>query len=280
MDADAADSRRDLKVALLQWSAGPRVADNLGRLEEWMAQAPCADLLALPETVAVRGSDDDLRLAAEPLSGPVVAWFADWARKRSVWMLIGSVPERDGDAVYNTAVLLDRSGRIVATYRKMHLFEACLPDGQMVRESDVYGPGAFPVMAAIEGWPGGLAICYDIRFPELFRTYAGQGAEWLAVPACFTRPTGRDHWEVLARARAIENQCFVIAPNQCGVNQATGIEGYGHSLVVGPWGEILAQAGASEAWISATLRHADLVSARRRLPALDHRILKLQTIGR
>lgn len=271
----AGASRAGIDVALLQFSAGREPRSNLERLEDWLARAPAADLLALPEVVTVRGSDADLRAAAEPLTGPAIVFFSDWARRLATWIVVGSVLERSGGDIYNTAVLLDRRGRIAATYRKMHLFEARLPDRRVIRERDVYREGDRPVMADIEGWPTGLSICYDVRFPELYRTYAARGARCLMIPANFTQHTGRDHWEILVCARAIENQCFVIAPNQCGVNPATGIASYGHSLVVGPWGEVLARAGEQEQWMRATLSYADLQAVRRRVPALDHRRVRV-----
>ncbi len=266
-------TRSTLQVSLLQYAAGPTVAVNLAHLDAWLDRAPAADLLVLPETAVARGSDDDLRAAAEPLTGPIVQHFADQARRRSVWILAGSLLERDGEAIYNTAVLLDRRGTVAAAYRKIHLFDACLPDRRVIRESHLYQAGALPVMANIEGWPCGLSICYDLRFPELYRHYADHGAQLLAIPANFTLQTGRDHWEILIRARAIENQCFVLAPNQCGVNSATGVAAYGHSLMVDPWGTVLACARDAEEWISATLCHEALTAARHRLPALDHRRL-------
>lgn len=263
--------RPTLNVAMLQFCAGPRSRNNLARLEDWLTRAPAADVLALPEVVTVRGSDDDLRAAAEPLTGPVLSFFSDWARRRAVWILVGSILERDGADVYNTSVLLDRRGLIAATYRKIHLFEARLPDQRVIRESDVYRAGNTPVMADIEGWPTGLSICYDVRFPELYRDYAAQGACCLMIPANFTQRTGRDHWEILVRARAIENQCFVVAPNQCGVNPATGVVSYGHSMVVGPWGDVVARAGDYEQWLTAALSYNEITATRSRIPALDHR---------
>ncbi len=264
-------SRPGLNVAVLQFCAGPRPRNNLARLEDWLMRAPAADLLALPEVVTVRGSDDDLRIAAEPLTGSVVRFFSAWARRRAVWILVGSILERAGADVYNTSVLLDRCGQIAATYRKIHLFEARLPDQRFIRESDVYRAGSKPVMADIEGWPTGLSICYDVRFPELYRDYVAQGACCLMIPANFTQHTGRDHWEILVRARAIEDQCFVVAPNQCGINPATGVASYGHSMVVGPWGDVMACADDQEQWLTASLSYQHLLDVRQRIPALDHR---------
>jgi nitrilase len=199
--------------------------------------------------------------------------MAETAKARHAYLLAGSLLERAGEKVYNTSVLFDRSGAVAATYRKIHLFEARLEDGTRIREAEAYDPGREPVAADIEGWQAGLAICYDLRFPELFRTYAAQGAHLLFVPSNFTQRTGKDHWEVLVRARAIENQCFVVAPNQCGVNPATGVRSHGHSMIVGPWGEVLAAAADEESVILAKLDPADLAATRNRVPALRHRVL-------
>ncbi|MCX7933834.1 MAG: carbon-nitrogen hydrolase family protein, partial [Planctomycetota bacterium] len=157
----------------------------------------------------------------------------------------------------------------------IHLFEARLEDGRVIRERDLYAPGRKPCLAKAAGWPAGLAICYDLRFPELFRLYAQRGALLFFLPSNFTQRTGRDHWETLVRARAIENQCFVIAPNQCGANPATGVMSHGHSLIVGPWGEILAAAGDEETVIAADLDPELLRRSRHRVPAWQHRRLTL-----
>ncbi len=265
---------RPLTVSVVQNSAGGEPADNFVRLERLLAAVPPGDLLALPEVFAVRGNAADYRARAEALSGPVLGRLAELAVRRREWVLAGSVLEQDGKNIFNTSVLLDRSGAVAATYRKIHLFEAYLDDGQVIRESDTYCAGDRPALAEVEGWRCGLSICYDLRFPELFRRYAGQGAHLFFVPSNFTQQTGLAHWETLLRARAIENQAFIVAPNQCGANPRTGIASYGHSLVVGPWGEVLAQAGEEEGVLRASLDPADLARTRRRIPVLRHRRLK------
>lgn len=263
-----------LTVTVVQNSADGEVARNLERIEALLRGQPVGDLLALPEVFAIRGRDEDYRARAESLSGSILARLAALATRCHCWVLAGSVIERAEGKLFNTSVLLNRSGRIAAAYRKIHLFEAYLDNGQVVREHDLYQAGDNPVMAALEGWQCGLAICYDVRFPELFRYYAECGAHLFFVPANFTQKTGQDHWETLIRARAIENQAFVVAPDQCGANPATGIASYGHSLVVGPWGEILAQAGNAEGVITARLDPAELTRTRARIPVLRHRRLK------
>jgi predicted amidohydrolase len=170
-------------------------------------------------------------------------------------------------------VLFNRDGKIAGLYRKIHLFEALLNSKQKIAESDVFTRGSNPVTVNIEGWVAGLSICYDLRFPELYRQYSKAGAHILFVPSNFTQRTGKDHWEILVRARAIENQCFVIAPNQCGKNEATKIQSYGHSMIVGPWGEILAKASNHETILTVCLNKDDIENTRHRIPALKHRIL-------
>jgi len=263
--------KRHLEVAIVQNSAGRDAAANLDRIERMLADIGSVDLVALPEVFALRGSAADLREGAEVVPGALTDWLAERARRAGAWVLGGSIIELDGDQVYNTSVLIDRDGRIVARYRKMHLFEAHLDDGKVVRERDVYAAGCEPVFVDMEGWRCGMSVCYDLRFPELYRLYSEQGARLLFVPSNFTQRTGRDHWEVLVRARAIENQCFVVAPNQCGANPATGIASHGHSIVVGPWGEVLCEAGDDEAVLTARLEMSSLEATRHRVPALDHR---------
>ncbi len=260
-----------MQVALIQHAAGLDVEANLAALEARAASAGPADLIVLPEVFAIRGGGKDLRQAAEPLHGRQTVWLANLARRRNAWVLGGSILERADGRIYNTAVLVDRQGRVAATYRKLHLFEAVLDNGTIVREQDIYEPGETPVMADIEGWACGLSICYDVRFPELFRLYAARGAGLLLIPANFTQNTGKYHWETLVRARAIENQCYVLAPNQCGTNPVTGVTSNGHSLIVGPWGEVLAEAGAEETVLMAVLDKAELERVRARVPALKHR---------
>ncbi|MDD5484365.1 MAG: carbon-nitrogen hydrolase family protein [Kiritimatiellae bacterium] len=264
---------KPLKVAVVQNNAGNSIKCNLDRLGELIARIRVCDLIALPEVFALRGADRDYRAHAQSLRGNLVQWLGGIAQSRRCWIMAGSIMEKAGDKIYNTLLLLNRRGKIAARYRKIHLFEAHLGNGRSVRESDVYSAGKRPVMADIEGWQCGLSICYDLRFPELFRHYAAAGAHLFFVPANFTRKTGRDHWETLLRARAIENQVFVVAPDQCGKNQATGLASYGNSMIVGPWGEIVCRAGEKETVLTAVLDPENLRQTRRRVPVLCHRRL-------
>ena len=195
-----------LRIAIVQSSAGTDPDRNMADIETLVNDVPRADLIALPEALLLRGGTDDYRRHAESLSGPAAQALSRMAARRGCWLLAGSLFEREGDQVYNTCVLFDRAGRIAATYRKMHLFEATLDTGERIREQDTCERGDRPVLVSIDGWSAGLSVCYDLRFPELYRWYSGRGAELLFVPSNFTQRTGRDHWHTLIRARAIENQ--------------------------------------------------------------------------
>jgi predicted amidohydrolase len=260
-------------VAVVQNAAGAETEANLAGIERLLRDIRHCDLIALPEVFAFRGSERDYRRKAEPVPGPLTRRLANWARRRRAWILAGSLIEKAGRRVFNTSVLIDPAGRLAAIYRKLHLFEARLESGQLIREADAYDPGENPVLARLGDWRCGMAICYDLRFPELFRRYSAHGAHLLFAPSNFTQRTGKDHWEVLVRARAIENQCFVVAPNQCGANPVTGVTSYGHSLAIGPWGEILGAAGAAEGAFAVRLDPRALAATRARVPALRHRRL-------
>ncbi len=263
-----------LRVTLVQTNAGQDVQANLGRLKHLLSGIGATDVIALPEVFAIRGSHQDYRGSAEPVAGPLTEFLASIAHRHNAWVLAGSIIENAGQALfYNTSLLLNRRGDVMASYRKIHLFEAELDNGQVIRESETYAAGNDPVMADLEGWRCGLAICYDLRFPELFRRYSAQGAHLLFIPSNFTQRTGKDHWNVLLRARAIENQCFVVAPDQCGTNPHTGVESHGHSMVVGPWGDVLADIEEGEQTVTLTLDLHDLNQTRQRIPALSHRRL-------
>ena len=262
-----------LRVTLVQTNAGQDMQANLSRLKQLLSGIGATDVIALPEVFAIRGSHQDYRRSAEPVAGPLTAFLASIAHRHNAWVLAGSIMEDADQSIYNTSLLLNRRGDVMAVYRKIHLFEAELDNGQVIRESETYAAGSDPVMADLEGWRCGLAICYDLRFPELFRQYSAQGAHLFFIPSNFTQRTGKDHWNVLLRARAIENQCFVVAPDQCGTNPHTGVESHGHSMIVGPWGEVLADIEEGEQAVTVTLDIHDLHLTRRRIPALSHRKL-------
>jgi predicted amidohydrolase len=266
-------------AAAVQLNSTPDLERNLARTRALIEEAAShgAQLIALPEHFAYLGPEDQKPPSAQPLDGPLVSDFRELARKLKVFLLLGSFPEITGDEArpYNNSVLLSPQGDILATYRKMHLFDVDLAQGPSYRESRFIQAGEELAVARLPGTPftAGLAICYDLRFPELFRALSAQGADLLLLPAAFTLTTGRDHWEVLVRARAIENLAYVIAPAQWG-QHSPGRRSYGRALIVDPWGLILAQAPDGEGIIYARLDHDRLKKLRRELPCLHHRRLQ------
>lgn len=266
-----------MRIALCQTNSGGDVAANEAQAFALLEEAASAgvDLAALPEVWPCQGSARDVRAAAEPVPGPRVERLAELARRFRIWIHGGSVLELDGERTYNTSVLLDREGEIVATYRKIHLFDADPPGGQPSRESFIYSAGDEVVVAETEFGRAGLSICYDVRFPELYRQLAVQGATIAFVPAAFRYETGVDHWDVLIRARAIEDQCFVIAAAQWGTWGPPGRErrNFGNSVVVDPWGRVLARAPDGVGVTLAELDLGEVERVRRILPALRHRRL-------
>jgi predicted amidohydrolase len=263
-----------IRVACVQLTSRADKAANLERAESLVARAAAtgADVVVLPEKWNLIGSVDDFRAAAEPLEGgESVAAMSRWARSLGVTLVGGSITERrDGrEKLSNTCCVFDPEGALVAVYRKIHLFDVEV-GGHVYRESEAEEPGDEPVVAHGEDWAIGLTICYDVRFPELYRILALDGAELVTVPAHFTTPTGRDHWHVLLRARAIEDQLFVAAAAQVGETMP-GRPAYGRSLIVDPWGVVLAQAPDEETVISAELDRARLREIRAKLPSLANR---------
>ena len=263
-----------IRVACVQMTSRQDKAANLERAESLVARAAStgADVVVLPEKWNLIGSADDYRAAAEPLDGgPSVAAMSRWARTLGVTLVGGSITERrEGrDKLSNTCCVFDPEGGRVAVYRKIHLFDVEVA-GQIYRESEAEEPGTDPVVARVENWAVGLTVCYDIRFPELYRILALEGAELATVPAHFTTPTGKDHWHVLLRARAIENQYYVVAAGQVG-ETLPGKPAYGRSLIVDPWGIVLAQAPDEETVITAEIDRVRLREIRAKLPSLANR---------
>jgi predicted amidohydrolase len=263
-----------IRVACVQMTSRQDKAANLERAESLVARAAStgADVVVLPEKWNLIGSADDYRAAAEPLDGgPSVAAMSRWARTLGVTLVGGSITERrEGrDKLSNTCCVFDPEGGRVAVYRKIHLFDVEVA-GQIYRESEAEEPGTDPVVARVENWAVGLTVCYDIRFPELYRILALEGAELATVPAHFTTPTGKDHWHVLLRARAIENQYYVVAAGQVG-ETLPGKPAYGRSLIVDPWGIVLAQAPYEETVITAEIDWVRLREIRAKLPSLANR---------
>lgn len=265
-----------LTVAAAQMRTGPEKETNLAVVARLVGQASRAacDLIAFPEVMNVRGTKA-VREGAEPIPGPTSALLADLARTYRIWIHGGSIPERDtpdAPRMYNTSILVSPKGEIVARYRKIHLFDVELSDGPRFRESDEFAPGSEIVTAPVNDVTVGLSVCYDLRFPELYRALAIRGAEIIFVAAAFSAFTGPPHWEVLLRARAIEHQAFVVAPAQIG-GAGDAMPTHGHTLIIDPWGRIVAEAGADDELVSASLDLDELRRIRRELPSLANRRL-------
>jgi len=263
-----------LRVAAVQLNATADQAANLAAADR-LTRAAAADgalLIVLPEKWTAMGSDEDQRAAAEPLDGPTIEWARAIARELGVDLVAGSMLERVAgqEKLANTSVHVDPQGELQAVYRKVHMFDVEV-GGRAYRESELEQAGDEIVVSRTAGGVGlGLSICYDLRFPELYRILAVRGALLIAVPAAFTLATTRDHWQTLVRARAIENQAFVIAANQVGAHPA-GQHSGGRSMIVDPWGVVLAQAPDSEGHIVADLDLDRQREIRERLPSLANR---------
>jgi predicted amidohydrolase len=262
-----------LRVACVQMSSRADKAANLERAEALVARAAAtgADVVVLPEKWNLIGNAEALHAGAEPLEGESVSAMSAWARRHGITLVGGSITERrEGrEKLSNTCFVLDPEGELAAVYRKIHLFDVEV-GGLVYRESDAEEPGDEPVVVDVEGWPTGLTICYDVRFPELYRILALQGAELVTVPAHFTLYTGKDHWELLLRARAVENQYFVAAAAQIG-ETLPGRLSYGRSLIADPWGTVVAMAPDEETVIAAELDRRRLEDVRAKLPSLASR---------
>jgi predicted amidohydrolase len=263
-----------LKVGLVQMRTGRDVEKNLIEASALIREAAMGGALYVqtPEVTTLM-EFDRARLFVEtrPEDGnPALAHFRALARELGIWLHIGSMGILvKPDKIANRAFLIDPNGRIVARYDKIHMFDVQLPGGESYRESRNFEPGCHAVLADLPWGPLGLTICYDLRFPHLYRTLAKAGARFIAIPAAFTIPTGEAHWHTLLRARAIETQCFVLAAAQGGKHE-NGRGTYGHSLIVGPWGEIVAEAGTDPCVLVAELDLRAIDEARSRVPSLEH----------
>ena len=262
------------RVALLQMQTGNDLAANLQAVTAMTREAAQngARFVMTPEyALMMDGTGRVMReraLAAD--GGAELAELRFLARQLSIWLLVGSLTlKTSSDRIANRSYVIDSTGDVVATYDKIHMFDATLPDGKVIRESSAYRPGECAVMADTPWGPLGLSVCYDLRFPHLYRTLAKAGAVYLAVPSSFQRITGKVHWHTLLKARAIENACFVFAPAMCGEhpgNRST----YGHSLVVNPWGEVIAEAGEEPGIVYADVDPGAVDRVRAMLPCLEH----------
>jgi len=262
-----------MRAAAVQLNSTDEYDRNLEVAERLVrgAAAAGAELVVLPEKWTALGAPDVLRSVAEPLDGPALSAAGGWARELGIFLVAGSVPEEipDREKLANTSVMFGPDGEARAVYRKIHLFDVDVGD-VTYRESEVEQAGGEIVVGESTGAMVGLTICYDLRFPELYRILALRGARVITVPSAFTERTGRDHWEVLIRARAIENQVFMVAAGQIGF-APPHYRSYGRSVIVDPWGVVLAQAADTECYVAADLDFAIQDEMRSSLPSLRHR---------
>lgn len=261
-----------LIAAVIQMVSTAHLAENLRSAEMLIAGAAKkrAQWVLLPENFALMGlhETDKLKIM-ESEDGPIQIWLSEQAQRWQIWIVGGSIPLQAPDGrCYATSLVYSPEGKKMARYDKIYLFDVSLPQGEKYKESHTIAPGKIPVTTALPWGTLGLSICYDVRFPELYRNYAG--AHFITVPSAFTQQTGRAHWEILLRARAIENQAFVLAANQGGTHQ-NGRTTFGHSMIIDPWGTVLAQVHQGEGFAIAELVLEHLEQARRSIPCLSHR---------
>jgi predicted amidohydrolase len=269
-------------AACIQLCSTTDVARNLSTTEALVRRAAAhgAKLVATPENTSFLGPQFHKVELAEPLDGPVGRRLGALAAELGIHLLVGGLPEQRRDAqgeidrkrCHNTSVLYGPDGGTLAAYRKLHLFDVAVPGGPSIRESDSIAPGEQVVVAETALGRIGMSICYDLRFPELYRAEVDGGAEILAIPSAFTATTGKDHWHALLRARAIETQCWLLAPAQWGRHDERGVrESYGHSLIVDPWGVVVADKGHGEGLILGEVDPARTAEVRRAIPVREHR---------
>ncbi len=265
-----------MRIAAIQLTSGADKARNLETATALVRKAAesGASFVGLPENFSWMGPESERDQNAEALGGDTLSRMAQLAKTLKISLLAGSVLETGapGGRLYNTSVLFGPAGQALGVYRKIHLFDVEVGDGQSYRESAAVAPGTDVVVADSPLGKVGLSVCYDLRFPELYRRHAQEGAILLTVPAAFTLATGKDHWEVLLRARAIENQAYVLAPAQQGRHPKDRLT-WGHAMVVDPWGLVIARASEGEGFASADIDLDYLAKVRRNLPALQHRRL-------
>jgi predicted amidohydrolase len=268
-------------AACIQFTAGPDPEPNLRQVGDLVRRARDggADLIMTPEASNLIESGMRRRdKARREADDPFLAGMRELARELGAWLLLGSLvidpagepgAAADEERLANRSFLIDAQGRVIARYDKIHMFDIDLAGGESYRESSAYRPGGHTVVADTPWGRLGMSVCYDVRFPHLYRALAQAGADFLSVPSVFTVPTGRAHWHVLLRARAIENGCFVFAPAQWGEHTA-GRKSYGHSLIVDPWGEIMADGGEEQGIITARIDPSRIAEVRRMVPSLQH----------
>lgn len=267
-----------LSLGLVQMCSQLDVEANIAFAHEQIARAADAGarVVVLPELFPCYGDLSRAAAVAQSIDGPWIDQLRTLAREKNIWLIAGSIPETSptpGKA-FNTCIVLSPAGEVVAAYRKIHLFDVQIAGRVASQESEHLLPGSEIVTFEIDGWKVGLAICYDLRFPELFRALASQGARLIIVPAAFTRTTGKDHWELLVRTRALDAQAYIAAANQTGDHTATSAS-FGHSMIVDPWGEVVNKTnGDSPALVIATIDQSRVEQVRTGLPVLANRRLQ------
>lgn len=262
------------RVALVQNSAIDDLEFNLKQCEGFAKQAADrdADIICFPEYFACLEKNDKAYITNgyPQEEHPALVRLSELAKQLGKWFLLGSLPIKiSADKVHNRSILLNPLGEVVKTYNKIHLFNVALKKGELYEESNTVTPGDLSAVCDLPWGILGLTICYDVRFPQLYRNLANQGADFISIPAAFTATTGRAHWHVLVRARAIENGCFIFAPGQSG-KRPWGRKTFGHSLIVNPWGEVLADGGEEPGVIVAEIDRAQVDEARTMIPSLKH----------
>ena len=262
------------RAACLQLNSGNDLAANLATVKTMVAEAAKsgANLVLTPEyCLMMDGSGRVMRDGAlDPDGGAVLHQLQDLARQHKVWLLIGSLTLKTGEErIVNRSYLIAADGTVAATYDKIHMFDVTLPDGKVIRESSSYRPGERAVVAATPWGKLGMTVCYDVRFPQLYRALAQQGAAFITVPSSFQRQTGKVHWHTLLKARAIENAAYILAPAMCGEHPGNR-QTYGHALIVDPWGEVLADGGEEAGIVYADIDPARVAKIRAMMPSLEH----------
>lgn len=265
---------KSFRAACLQFNSGSDFAANLATVKNMVTEAAGsgAQLVLTPEySLMMDGSGRVMREGAlEPDGGAALVGLRELARSNKIWLLVGSLTLKTGEErIANRSYMIAADGAVVATYDKIHMFDVTLPDGKVIRESSSYRPGEQAVIAATPWGKMGMTICYDLRFPHLYRALAQQGAEFITVPSSFQRQTGKMHWHTLLKARAIENAAYILAPAMCGEHPGNR-QTYGHALIVDPWGEVLADGGEAPGIIYADIDPARVAKIRGMMPSLEH----------
>lgn len=267
-----------MRLTIIQMNSGVSKSRNLAEAERLVREAVGADrsdIVALPEMFAcLTGNPAKQHESAESIDdGPTVAHLSMLAKQLNIFLHAGSLIEKDGDEYFNTTVVFDGRGDIIARYRKIHLFDVVLPDGTEILESKGIARGNDVVSYVAGETMVGCSICYDLRFPEVYRQLRDMGADVVMVPSAFTFQTGADHWECLLRARAIETQCYVAAPSQVLSFDDGKYMNFGHAMIVDPWGQVVAQVSNKVGWATATVDHDWIATVRARIPVHNHRVL-------